>query len=109
MTTPTQQWSPASDDMAWDDKPFGDQKGLMDIERSVPQNKRSRRVGQGPSTDVDEAMKQLGYLVAGKLHRDISKVDRLIHPQSAADWLKEKKLDKKGWTVSSEDLDNDAS
>ncbi|KAA6371931.1 MAG: hypothetical protein EZS28_032543, partial [Streblomastix strix] len=40
---------------------------------------------------------------------DIAKVDRLIHPQSAADWLKEKKLDKKGWTVSAEDLDNDAS
>ncbi|KAA6360562.1 MAG: hypothetical protein EZS28_043911, partial [Streblomastix strix] len=72
-------------------------------------DKRSRRVGQGPNIDVDEAMKQLGYLVAGKLHRDISKVDRLIHPQSAADWLKEKKQDKKGQAVSSEDLDNDAS
>ncbi|KAA6396509.1 MAG: hypothetical protein EZS28_007966 [Streblomastix strix] len=147
MTTSTQQWGQVSDDMPWDDKSFGDQQGLMDIERSVPQSiddirqkmgyaydlkllkkpptrkqiqsdlpvfnllldKRSRRVGQGASADVDEAMQQLGYLVASKLHRDISKVDRLIHPQSAADWLKEKKLDKKGRTLSSEDLNNDTS
>ncbi|KAA6369751.1 MAG: hypothetical protein EZS28_034722 [Streblomastix strix] len=119
MTALIQQWDPASDDMAWDEKPFGNLQGLMNTERSVPQNideanqktgytydlklikklptrkqiqsdlpafillsdKRSRRVGQGPCIDVDEAMKQFGYLVAGKLHRDISKIDRLIHPQ----------------------------
>ncbi|KAA6375174.1 MAG: hypothetical protein EZS28_029299 [Streblomastix strix] len=69
---------------------------------------KSRRVAYGLSTDVDEVMKQLGYLVAGRLHRDISKVERLFHPQSAQDWLREKKLDKKGWTVIVEDLDNDS-
>ncbi|KAA6398148.1 MAG: hypothetical protein EZS28_006321 [Streblomastix strix] len=133
--------------MPWDEQPFQDYQGLMDIERSVPQSidavrqkmgyaynlkllkrppirkqiqsdlpafnqlqdQKSRRVGLWPSTDVDEKMKQLRYFVAGKLHRDIQKVIRLIHLQSAADWLKEKKLDKKGWTAASEDLDNDVS
>ncbi|KAA6401504.1 MAG: hypothetical protein EZS28_002965 [Streblomastix strix] len=70
---------------------------------------RKRGEGLGPKTDIDEAMTQLGYIVAGKLHRDISKVDRLIQPQSALDWLREKKLDQKGWTVTSEDYDNDVS
>ncbi|KAA6394706.1 MAG: hypothetical protein EZS28_009769 [Streblomastix strix] len=73
--------------------------------------KRSRKLGesQGPRTSTDEAMKQLGQLIARQLHRDISKVDRFIHPQSALDWLREKKLDQKGQTIFSEDFDNNAS